>query len=151
MSDAIKNTLRAKGPIILGVGGVLFSVIRGIIDYSSIMDLESGKVEVTNVWGPVATLYDYFGLPYALIPHVIFAVLMLIVIITSIRENRTLKTQTAEEGTESLRKIQENRYDQSFIIGHNWATWKKYISLITASLIVSTIIYVSVIFIASMK
>ena len=148
MSDAIKNTLRAKGPIILGVGGVLFSVIRGIIDYSSIMDLESGKVEVTNVWGPVATLYDYFGLPYALIPHVIFAVLMLIVIITSIRENRTLKTQTGEEGSELASKIQN---DQSYILGRNWATWKTYISLITASLIVSTIIYASVIFIASMK
>ena len=36
---AIKNTLRAKGPIILGAGGVSFSVIRGIIDYSSIMEI----------------------------------------------------------------------------------------------------------------
>ena len=54
----IVATIKARGQVSIGIFGALFFLVRGFLDFFSLMELETGEKNYVSVWKPVAALYE---------------------------------------------------------------------------------------------
>jgi len=77
--------------LIIGVGGVLWSILSAVSTWNSYDRLERGEIQILSVWGPSEFFYYRWGLVAGMVPFLAVLIVSAVVIGFSIRLIRGFK------------------------------------------------------------
>ena len=147
----IANTIKKRAEMWIFIGGFVFFGVRGLIDFMSLNELESGKVDATQVWAPVANLYEAYGLPYALLPHLFFVLLFLAAAIRAVVSYSKARREIGATGIEQIKKHDKEVYESRHIAGKQLSPMKRLFALLGAGILVSLVLFGGIILLAKMQ